>query len=110
MRAGVNQGPARWASAQSPPPILRPRSTGAIRSPLLELLEEGNQGVQLSGDGLRVLACPVDLAVPYGGAYTEAAIWSEEEREEYRRFEEKRRRTEEAERRSIEDWIRSRAP
>ena len=75
----------------------------------MKLLEEGHRGVRLSPEELRVIACWIDLAVPYCGDYEEANIWSEEERAKYRRFEEKRRRMEEIEKRNIEEFLSSRA-
>ena len=37
----TRKAPILWAHARSAPPMLPPRSTGAIRSPLLPFLEEG---------------------------------------------------------------------
>lgn len=89
---GDPEGPlVRWVSAQSPPPMLPPRSTGAVRSPLMALLEGGHQRVRLSREELAAIACWIDLGVPYCGDYEEASIWSDEEREKYRRFLEKRK-------------------
>jgi hypothetical protein len=99
----------RWVSAQSPPPMLEPCSTGAVRSPLMKLLEDGHSGVRLSPEELKTIACWIDLAVPYCGDYEEASIWSEEERAKYSRFQEKRRRMEELEKRNIEEILSSEA-
>jgi len=93
----------RWVSAQSAPPRLAPCSTGAVASPLMRMLENGHRGVRLSAAELRTIACWIDLAVPYCGDYLEANVWSEEDREKYARFEEKRRRSEAIERRARED-------
>jgi hypothetical protein len=87
--------------------MLEPCSTGAVRSPLLELLADGHRGVNLSHEELKVIACWIDLAVPYCGDYEESNVWSEEDRAKYRRFREKRRRMEALESRNIEDLLSS---
>jgi hypothetical protein len=69
----------------------------------MRMLENGHRGVRLSAAELRTIACWIDLAVPYCGDYLEANVWSEEDREKYARFEEKRRRSEAIERRARED-------
>jgi len=97
----------RWVAAQSPPPMLVPCSTGAVRSPLMKLLEDGHRGARLSPEEMRTIACWIDLAVPYCGDYEEANVWSEEGKAKYRHFLEKRRRMEEIERRNIEELIAS---
>jgi hypothetical protein len=98
------EGPfVRWVAAQSGPPMLEPRSTGAVRSPLLDLLEKGHKDVRLAVEEIATIALWIDLAVPYCGDYEEAAVWNEEERAKYRGFLEKRRRMEEIERKGIEE-------
>ncbi|HAK95521.1 MAG TPA: hypothetical protein DCM87_11070, partial [Planctomycetes bacterium] len=98
----------KWVSAQSPPPMLAPCSTGAVASPLMRMIERGHRGVRLSAEELKTIACWIDLAVPYCGDYREANVWSEENREKYARFEEKRRRSEAIERRAMEELRASR--
>ena len=76
----------------------------------MALLEGGHRGVRLTREELRVIACWIDLAVPFCGDYLEANTWTAEELAKYRRFQEKRRRMEEAERRNIEELIAERGP
>jgi hypothetical protein len=97
-----------WISAQSAPPMLPPYHAGAARSRLMTLLESGHEGVQLSRRDFETIACWIDLLVPYCGDYTEANIWSPEEKEKYDHFLRKRRRMEEIERRNIAELIASR--
>ncbi|MBN1443612.1 MAG: hypothetical protein JXA90_12955, partial [Planctomycetes bacterium] len=100
------EGPyLRWVAAQSPPPMLAPCSTGAIRSPLMKLLESGHKDVVLTDAEMRTIACWIDLAIPYCGDYEEANVWSEEERSAYRRLLDKRRRMEEIERRDRQEIL-----
>ncbi len=56
---------------QTAPPMLPPYLAGAANSPLMRLLTEGHEGVQLSDAELRRIACWIDLVVPYAGTYTE---------------------------------------
>jgi hypothetical protein len=63
---------ASWVSPQSAPPMLLPYHTGASQSPLIRLLEEGHEEVELSQEEMDRLACWIDLAVPFSGDYTEA--------------------------------------
>ena len=61
-----------WISPQSAPPMLPPYHTGAARSKLICLLEEGHEEVALSEEEMDKIACWIDLAVPFSGDYTEA--------------------------------------
>jgi hypothetical protein len=51
--------------------MLEPYHAGAAKSTLIELLEAGHEDVKLSRDELDVIACWIDLAVPFSGDYTE---------------------------------------
>jgi mono/diheme cytochrome c family protein/cytochrome c553 len=110
IRADPDRGLVRWSGAQSSPPMLAPASTGAVRSPLLEMLDRGHRDVRLDPEELETIARWIDLAVPYCGDYAEASIWTAEERRTYERLLEKRRRSEEIERRGIEEVIAGRGP
>jgi hypothetical protein len=63
---------ANWVSPQSAPPMLPPYHAGAARSRLVELLEAGHEGVELSREEKDKIACWIDLGVPFSGDYTEA--------------------------------------
>lgn len=87
----------RWIHAQSTPPVQPPYLTGAAKSPLIELLRKGHQNVRLSAEEFARLAAWIDLAVPFCGDYTEAALWTPAEQAKYEHFLNKRRRLEAAE-------------
>ena len=81
-----------WISAQSAPPLLPPNSAGANQSRLMKMLDDGHKKVKLDRESLDKLAAWIDLGVPFCGDYEEAAVWTKQEREEYRHFLEKRER------------------
>jgi hypothetical protein len=81
-----------WIPVQSEPSMLAPYSAGAARSDLLLLLEKGHAGVSLDQESLDKLAAWIDLLVPYCGDYVEANAWTDEEKQRYQHFVEKRRR------------------
>ena len=80
----------KWISSQSVPTALPPRFAGSTRSPLMELLEKGHYDVRLSREEFEKLACWIDLCVPFCGDYTEANIWTRDEKEKYERYAKKR--------------------
>ncbi len=105
LTANPDRGIVTWVHAQSAPPMLRPYATGAARSRLLALLEQGHEGVALPKEALDKLACWIDLGVPFCGDYTEANAWTPEERERYRHFLEKRARMETIEQENIRRFL-----
>jgi hypothetical protein len=104
---GPSNGPVRWVHPQSVPSMLPPYSSGAARSPLITLLEEGHHGVTLSQRDQQTIALWIDLGVPFIGDYAEAHAWSESEMRKHQHFLEKRRRMEAAERENIQALITS---
>ncbi len=96
-----------WIGTQSVPELLPPYFQGAATSRLMKLLEESHYEVRLSREELEKIACWIDLLVPYCGDYTEAAVWSPDERAKYAHFLAKRRRIEAAERRNVEALLRA---
>ena len=54
---------------RSNPPMLAPKSTGAIASPLIRMLDKGHHDVKLSADEMDRLATWIDLNAPYYGSY-----------------------------------------
>jgi hypothetical protein len=99
------QGPVRWIHPQAAPSMLPPYHTGAAKSPLITMLEEGHQGVKLTPRDLQMIALWIDLTIPYIGDYTEANAWSEEEMLKYNHFLEKRHKMEAVERDNIQALI-----
>jgi len=94
-----------WISSQSPPEPLPPWSGGSARSELLRMLDRGHQGVKVSANELRTIACWIDLVVPYGGDYREANDWTPADREKFERYAAKRARMEAAERENIRQLL-----
>lgn len=86
-----------WISSQSAPPMLAPRSAGAVTSRLMSLLMAGHEGVKLSRDELDKLQAWIDLGVPFCGDYVEANDWNDQERSKYEHFSQKRRQLRDAE-------------
>ncbi|MEE8452494.1 MAG: hypothetical protein V3R99_11290 [Thermoguttaceae bacterium] len=94
-----------WINSMSGPAMLPPYHRGAATSRLMTLLEEGHEKVELSAEEMAKIACWIDLLVPYCGDYTEAAAWTEKDRDFYAHFQEKRRRHENEEQANIRSWI-----
>jgi hypothetical protein len=67
-----------WVAAQSlwgSTDMLPPRACGSARSRLMDYLEPAHYGVRLSDAQKRLVACWLDLAVPFCGSYAEAHTW-----------------------------------
>ncbi len=105
---GPDEGPARWMSPQSAPPMYPPYYTGATRSPLITLLASGHNEVTLSEEEMRTLACWIDLAVPFCGDYAEANAWNDDEKAKHEHFMQKRRTMEAREEENIQAYIQAR--
>ena len=73
----------------------------------MTILEHGHKDVKLSRKEIGMLACWIDLLVPYCGDYTEANAWTKEELSKYNHFMKKRRHMEEIENKNIEELIKS---
>lgn len=94
-----------WINCMSEPEMLPPYHRGAATSALMTMLEDGHEEVMLSAEELEKIACWIDLLVPYCGDYTEANLWTPDERELYARFSAKRALQEERERANIQALI-----
>jgi hypothetical protein len=92
----------RWISPQSGPSMLGPYHTGSARSKLLTMLAEGHNKTRLSRREMELLACWIDLLVPFCGDYREANAWSDADQRKYDHFEAKRLRMRAREERNIE--------
>ncbi len=99
--------PVNWVGAQSRPPLLPPYFVGASQSPLIEMLEDGHGGVELSREEMDKIVTWIDLAVPFAGDYMEAHDWSEKEVDGHKHFYNKRMEQEEQERKGIRSLIES---
>ncbi len=65
---------ADWISPQSAPPMLAPYEAGAHKSKLITMLEKGHEDVTLTSDEMNMIACWIDLGVPFSGDYTEGMV------------------------------------
>ena len=90
-RFGHGNGPVTWISAQSRPTLLPPYFAGAAKSSLMKHLEPEHNQVKLTDKEKRLVACWIDLCVPFCGSYTEANRWSDEKKAIYLYFENKRK-------------------
>jgi hypothetical protein len=99
-----------WIEAQSAPEAQPPGIAGSLASGLLPLLESGHAGIKLSPEELEVIACWIDLGVPYCGSYQEANLWNAGEQRLYRRAMQKRKLMEDFEQDNIADLVGSKDP
>ena len=90
-----------WITTQSRPDMLPPYHAGSAKSELMTLLREGHGDTKLNQAELDMIACWIDLGVPFCGDYTEAAAWDEREKATYERALDKRRKMEALDRESI---------
>jgi len=79
-RGGRQTELVNWYSATGRPQMLPPYAQGSGRSGLTKMLEKGHRGVTLSDAEQRVIACWIDLGVPFGGSYSEKTTWNEDDR------------------------------
>ena len=86
-----------WINAQSRPTLLPPYSAGAAKSTLMAHLEPGHHDVRVSQKEKDLVACWIDLCVPFCGSYTEANTWEPQVKATYLYFEAKRERLAEIE-------------
>lgn len=96
----------RWISPQSPPTMLPPYHAGAVKSPLIELLQKGHEEVRLSPEEMRTIACWIDLGVPYAGKYTETM--ESDAAEKYHHWLQRRRKWADEDEKNIEAYVDSR--
>ena len=89
--------------------MLPPYHSGAAKSSLLELLDDGHEGVALTTEERDRFAAWIDLLVPYCGDYTEANAWNESEKAKYTHFNQKRWRMKWFEQQNIAEYLGARA-
>ncbi len=94
-----------WVSPQSVPTMLPPYDAGAAKSKLIDLLASGHEGVKLKPAEMDLIACWIDLGVPYAGTYTETM--NAEHQATYQIYAEKRKRLALEETNQIEAFIRA---
>ena len=98
-------GLVRWIHKQSGPTEIPPYHTGAARSPLVKLLDDGHYDVKLDQVEWFKLAAWIDLLVPFSGDYREGNAWDKNDHARYTYYETKRHRHQEEERQSLVDWL-----
>ncbi|MDY0170812.1 MAG: hypothetical protein RBS80_29995 [Thermoguttaceae bacterium] len=94
-----------WVHARSFAPMLSPYACGSARSKLMEYLEPSHYEVQVTDAEKRVIACWIDLAVPFCGSYGQANTWSKEQKELYEYYQNKRVVLGEQEMKNIKEFI-----
>ncbi len=71
---------ANWVDPESMAPVLPPYACGSAQSKLMADLEPSHYNVQLTDAEKRLVACWMDLGVPFCGSYGEANTWDRQER------------------------------
>lgn len=94
-----------WPGMQSVPTLLPPYFRGSATSQLMKMLEKGHGKTKLSQKELNIIACWIDLQVPYCGDYKEANIWTAEEMEYYDYYLDKRIKNANEEAENIQELI-----
>ncbi|HRT28230.1 MAG TPA: hypothetical protein P5527_00410 [Kiritimatiellia bacterium] len=69
-----------WYSATGQSAMLPPYAQGSTQSKIMARLEPSHNGVAVSDAEKRLFACWIDLAIPFGGSYFEATVWTPDER------------------------------
>lgn len=79
-----------WPHALGPAAPIAPYSCGSNQSALMDYLESSHYGVQVSEAQKRLVACWIDLGIPFCGSHAEANTWLPEEKERYQHEQDKR--------------------
>ncbi|WP_018970612.1 hypothetical protein [Rubritalea marina] len=98
-------GIVSWISQMSQPDEIKPYFAGAATSPLVKMLEDGHQGVELSEEDLHKIYAWIDLLVPFSGDYHEESDWLPHETQYYNYYEKKRKDQYEEEQQNIKDLM-----
>ncbi|MDO4859034.1 MAG: hypothetical protein Q4A17_13950 [Thermoguttaceae bacterium] len=69
------KGIINWAHASGACGMVKPYSFGSSSSPLMKYLEPSHYGVQLTDAEKRLVACWIDLNVPFCGSWMEQNCW-----------------------------------
>ena len=72
-----------WYSSGGICEPLPPYAQGSSVSKLMDYLDPSHQGVRVTEDEKRAVACWLDLGVPFGGSYPEATVWTDGDRKAY---------------------------
>jgi hypothetical protein len=99
-----------WLNVQSIPPMLPPYFKGANKSKIFAHIAGPKCNVKLSKHELAIIACWIDLLVPYCGDYAEAGAWNDGDKAKHKRFMDKRRRMEAIEAANIQEMLTGKRP
>lgn len=94
-----------WPGMQSVPTLLPPYFRGAATSKLIKMLQNGHGKTNLSSKEKEIIACWIDLQVPFCGDYKEANIWTNEEMDYYDYYLNKRVKSAEEDAENIKELI-----
>jgi hypothetical protein len=100
-------GIINWPGMQSPPTLLPPYLRGSATSKLMKMVKNSHGKCKLSRKEHDMIACWIDLAVPFCGDYKEENTWSVDEMNYYDYYLNKRIRFEKEESASIQDFLKS---
>ena len=79
-----------WYSSTGVSSLLPPYAMGSSQSTLMGVFGTAHHGADVTDEERRVVACWIDLGVPFGGSYAEATTWTARERGIYEYHERKR--------------------
>ena len=68
-----------WVHPESMSAMLSPYACGSTQSKLMDYLEPSHYDVRLKDVERRIVACWIDLAVPFCGSYAQANTWDRQE-------------------------------
>ena len=79
-----------WPHALGPATAIPPCSCGSSQSGLMNYLEPQHYNVQVPDEQKRLVACWIDLGIPFCGSHAEANLWLPDERARYQHEQDKR--------------------
>lgn len=96
-----------WLDVQSAPPMLLPYTSGAFKSPIVQMFrtsdrDKNHKNVKISESEIRRIALWIDLLVPFCGDYLEENKWTPQEMAEYAYYEMKKTKMAEIVEKNIE--------
>ncbi len=100
---------ANWINIQNSPEMLKPYDAGAAKSSLCSMFNgpAPHNGVQLSQKEKDLLACWLDLLVPFCDSYEDANAWNEAEHAKNARYGEKKRWSDERDAQNYAAWAKN---
>ena len=82
-RNGYQTRFCNWYSSGGRSAMLPPYAQGSCASRLMDFFDGKHKGVRVTEAEYRVVACWLDLAIPFGGSYCEATDWTDDDRKVY---------------------------